>query len=47
MPIFTEDKMFRNVEKNVNKLRKKMTDQQKRWAPYPAQLRTGQNAHDC
>ena len=28
-------------------LRKKLTDQKKRWASYPAQLRTGQNAHIC
>ena len=28
-------------------LRKKLTDQKKRWASYPAHLRTGQNAHIC
>ena len=32
------------IEMSIS-LRKQMMDQKKRWAPYPAQLRTGQNAH--
>ena len=47
-PYLLKDKMFWYFEKRMSmSLCKKLTDQKKRWASYPAQLRTGQNAHIC
>ena len=47
-PYLLRNEMFWNFEKNVNEFTRKVDGpKKKRWAPYPAQLRTGQNAHIC
>ena len=39
--------LFLIFEKKINQFTQKIDEPKKIWASYPAQLRTGQNAHNC
>ena len=45
-PYLLKEETFWNIEKIANSENKKLRNQKKRWASYPAQLRTGQNAQN-